>query len=615
MVVVVGEPQVDTGADLERVLHEEINRLPECYRVPIVLCDLEGCTCEEAAQRMGRPVGTVKSWRSRGRKCLRHRLTRLGVSSSTGAVAALTAAEALAVVPRPTPAETAQIAARVISHRIAAREVPASVHSLVKGVFKTMLLGKLRMAATAALALGFLTAGFAAAARVLADDSRTAAQKPEIEAAGPALVAHPTRTALGLKESDELWSLTLRQTIGIGLDHSKTVRLASLAGKATPFKVAPRNRGIAPARFKSLAMAEVRSIEQQYWNLVQAHAAVRAAERAVASADDVHKKEQAELRAGHATIGDVAEAAARLEQLNLDLVTRTADVITTERALRDLVGLPVADGRRIVPVTVPTDAKIEPDWDQSIGIMHANHPYIAQARAIVQAAEGDVSRDGVEHLERCKASYQQVIHQATHSLARFFLEIDANYKQFRTSSRLRAAAAQRLDAQRAHFEQGRITIDRFLDAVSQYATAVATEAQYKSTYNKSIVALEEAKGTLLEHDEIAVVEDAKSVVSVSGAPDVATVPALLESQTVTPFPPGAPTGPAPPSVQPAPLNALPPVGRVSGIEPRPNDSITEPDPTARTFSFELTLKFGSRPVEIRGSLAITPAPSADGRAR
>ena len=58
----------------------------------------------------------------------------------------------------------------------------------------------------------------------------------------------------------------------------------------------------------------------------------------------------------------------------------------------------------------------------------------------------------------------------------------------------------------AYYEEGRITIDRFLDAVSQYATAVATEAQYKTTYNISIVALEEAKGTLLAYDNIAVAE-------------------------------------------------------------------------------------------------------------
>ena len=43
-----------------------------------------------------------------------------------------------------------------------------------------------------------------------------------------------------------------------------------------------------------------------------------------------------------------------------------------------------------------------------------------------------------------------------------------------------------------------------MDAVSQYATAVATEAQYKTTYNISIVALEEAKGTLLDYKQIAI---------------------------------------------------------------------------------------------------------------
>ena len=109
-------------------------------------------------------------------------------------------------------------------------------------------------------------------------------------------------------------------------------------------------------------------------------------------------------------------------------------------------------------------------------------------------------------LLRQRAYLQQIVHQTTHSLARFFLEVDANYKQFKTASRLRAAAAQRLEAQRAYYEEGRITIDRFLDAVSQYAQAVAQEAQFKTTYNISIVALEEAKGTLLAYNNIAVAE-------------------------------------------------------------------------------------------------------------
>src|SRR5208337_4219636 len=61
-------------------------------------------------------------------------------------------------------------------------------------------------------------------------------------------------------------------------------------------------------------------------------------------------------------------------------------------------------------------------------------------------------------LLRQRAFLQQMVHQRTHQLARYFLEIDANYKQFKTASRLRAAAASRLDAQRAYYEEGRITI-------------------------------------------------------------------------------------------------------------------------------------------------------------
>ena len=42
-------------------LHEEIDRLPERYRVPVVLCDLQGVTHERAARHLAWPVGTVKS--------------------------------------------------------------------------------------------------------------------------------------------------------------------------------------------------------------------------------------------------------------------------------------------------------------------------------------------------------------------------------------------------------------------------------------------------------------------------------------------------------------------------------------------------------------------------
>ena len=103
-----------------------------------------------------------------------------------------------------------------------------------------------------------------------------------------------------------------------------------------------------------------------------------AAEKAVELAREIVNREQAELVVGKGTVADVAEAQQRLEQFSLDLVTRTSDVITTERQLRNILGLPPADNRRIIPVTPPTEARLEPDWDSSLAQMVTFQPDIVQ---------------------------------------------------------------------------------------------------------------------------------------------------------------------------------------------------------------------------------------------
>ena len=96
----------------------------------------QGFTCEEAARRMGRPVGTVKSWRFRGRERLRDRLIRLRLAPSVALGGAFPLDAALTTVPQ----GAVRTAVRALSDWMTAGEVSASVRTLVEGVLKTMLL-------------------------------------------------------------------------------------------------------------------------------------------------------------------------------------------------------------------------------------------------------------------------------------------------------------------------------------------------------------------------------------------------------------------------------------------------------------------------------------------
>jgi hypothetical protein len=371
--------------------------------------------------------------------------------------------------------------------------------------------------------------------------------------------AEEPRTANG-SEALQAWPMTLQTAITIGLDNSEIIRVISFGAQSSaigscfgpsspkdgvpaqasdggpaPIVIARLKAGASPWRFKNEVMAHVRSIEQQYWVLAFMQIRLWATDRAASMAKEVFNKEQADLHMCRGTVADVAEAARRLEQLQLELVTQASDVLTAERQLRNILGLAPADKTRIIPVTPATEAKLEPVWDTCVNELLEQSPEIVEKKtairqlrdavaiASVKVPIGSIAAPSVQQkpgiAKDDPETRQQITHKETdlddtirkqvHSFARTFLNIDVSEKQLRTAKRLKAAAAARLDSQRAYYAEGRVTIDRFLDAVSQYATAVATEAQCTATYNTSIVALKEAKGTLLEDYGIVVVERPK----------------------------------------------------------------------------------------------------------
>ena len=140
------------------MLHEELDRLPEKYRAPIVLCYLESLTHDQAAQRLRWPVGTVRSRLARGREQLRRRLTRRGLALPVGPLdRAFSAETAIAAFPRALVGTTALAAVRFASGRLLTAGVTrAPVALLVKGAMTAMFMTKMKFAV---LACGLITTG------------------------------------------------------------------------------------------------------------------------------------------------------------------------------------------------------------------------------------------------------------------------------------------------------------------------------------------------------------------------------------------------------------------------------------------------------------------------
>lgn len=137
-------------------IHAELDRIPERYRVVLILCGLEGLTQHQAAERLGWPIGTVQSRLARGRERLRTRLARRGL---TPTVVLASAIPSEAAVPAALANSTIRLAATIAGARaLVVGTVPAAVWNLVKNGGRTMLMNKVRM--TGAVAL--LAAGLAA---------------------------------------------------------------------------------------------------------------------------------------------------------------------------------------------------------------------------------------------------------------------------------------------------------------------------------------------------------------------------------------------------------------------------------------------------------------------
>jgi RNA polymerase sigma factor (sigma-70 family) len=170
-------PPLEEPADLSWreacvILHEELDRLPETYRLPLLLCYLEGRTRDEAAELLGCSLGALHGRLERGRERLRQRLIRRGITLSAGLFSALAANSASA----------GGLSEHLIQAAVAvATSGPASaaVVALAQGAPAPCSLGKSKLLAAVLLAVGVISVSVGLSMSAVTPASTPSACLPE----------------------------------------------------------------------------------------------------------------------------------------------------------------------------------------------------------------------------------------------------------------------------------------------------------------------------------------------------------------------------------------------------------------------------------------------------
>jgi RNA polymerase sigma factor (sigma-70 family) len=187
--VETGVPLLDDPADVASrdvdeigpVLDQELSRLPEKYRAPIVLCYLKEQTHDQAAAELRWPVGTVRSRLARGRELLKQRLTRRGCSPATamlGMGTGFSIRSFTASVPQPLVETTVAAAGRYLwgassgagPAALACSSISSlsgSATALAQGVLTTMAFTQIKLISAGLTAVGLLAGGLGAGAWAL----------------------------------------------------------------------------------------------------------------------------------------------------------------------------------------------------------------------------------------------------------------------------------------------------------------------------------------------------------------------------------------------------------------------------------------------------------------
>ena len=297
---------------------------------------------------------------------------------------------------------------------------------------------------------------------------------------------------------------------------------------------------------------------EAYWTLVAARTDVWSKQQQIEQLEEVVRRIKTRIKVDLDNRADLSQVSVTLANTRAALITSRANMIQREDALRNIIGLPPSDGKRLIPHTPPTDERFEPDWSRILEIASERRPDLVELKLIIEADEQQIviaknsalpqldgvalyrwnglegttptgtqqqtgtgqytdwtlgvnfsvplglrqSRAALRQREltivRDRINLNQGLHQAAHLLASNIRTLDQTYEQYLAYREVREAAKTNLDYQLAKYRTGTGILINVLQAVTDWGNAISSEASSLANYNTTLATLERQTGTILE---------------------------------------------------------------------------------------------------------------------
>ncbi len=368
----------------------------------------------------------------------------------------------------------------------------------------------------------------------------------------------------------------LLQGFGVEINQLRATHPGSIV---TPFQTGGRVEGILITRlrfdqqraeFERQVHHQLLNVEVAYWNLYGSYWNLFSREQALRQAYEAWKVTNFQYLAGRKPIVDLAQSRVQYELFRGQRITAMGQVLENERQFRGLLGLPIEDGKRLIPTDQPILTPYNPDWDTALHESLTLRPELVLARQDLKFRQLDVisqknlllpdlrltsnydvngigtKLDGPTpnnafrslaanqfhnfgfglrldmplgfrdahaalrvarlNLARSYISLHDQEVKAQRYLGQQFARLFEYYEQIRAQRAQREAAAQQVKARFAEWQAGKGTLDILLEAQRFWADALREEYNAIVNYNNTLAAFEFAKGTIMQHNNVNISE-------------------------------------------------------------------------------------------------------------